>query len=213
MFEGKTVDNLTMRVYLETIQAIVGNNGLKSILNYGQLQKYIDSYPPENGDLEIPLEDLHRLYVSLLDLFGNKGTHGLQLRVGREIVKNGIGKLPGMAKAIQASTRLIPEHKRMQFVLKRFTEEFGKRFRLEQGTRGTTLREEEDCFYIIQEGCYMSEGVQSEEPVCSIYVGMLLGIVEWITGREHAVEEIECRAMGYPADVFRIAKAPRKKDQ
>jgi predicted hydrocarbon binding protein len=32
-------------------------------------------------------------------------------------------------------------------------------------------------------------------------------MVEWITGHPHKVEEIECRAMGHPADVFKVAKA------
>ncbi|MBU7009779.1 MAG: hypothetical protein HXS46_03755 [Theionarchaea archaeon] len=35
---------------------------------------------------------------------------------------------------------------------------------------------------------------------------MLQALMEWVTGHTHEVEEIECRAMGYSADVFRIAK-------
>jgi predicted hydrocarbon binding protein len=46
----------------------------------------------------------------------------------------------------------------------------------------------------------------SSTPVCGHIVGELQYFVEWITGHEHKVEEIECRAAGHPADVFRVEK-------
>jgi predicted hydrocarbon binding protein len=76
----------------------------------------------------------------------------------------------------------------------------------------TELREGEDCFFLIEKDWVESEGKSSEMPVCVLTVGMIQQVLEWITGKEYAVEEIECRAMGYPADVFKISKVPLTKE-
>lgn len=151
MIEGRKIDNFTMRIYLETIQSIVGPNGLKSILNYDHLEQYIDNIPPDNDKVE------------------------------------------------------VPETKRMRLALEKFVEGFEERFS-EVDEPTVELREEDDGFYIIDRDCYISEGVQSEEPVCGVYIGITQSLIKWITGHDHEVKEIECRATGYSADVFRIAK-------
>lgn len=61
MIEGRKTDNLLMRMWLETIEIIVGLNGTKAILNHAQLQKYIDNFPPDNDEMEIPLEGVKNL--------------------------------------------------------------------------------------------------------------------------------------------------------
>ncbi|MBU6998622.1 MAG: hypothetical protein HXS42_13275, partial [Theionarchaea archaeon] len=60
--EAKT-DNITLRLWLETLESVIGVNGVKSILNYSHLEKYIESPPPDNDNLDIAVEDLHRLYL------------------------------------------------------------------------------------------------------------------------------------------------------
>lgn len=83
---------------------------------------------------------------------------------------------------------------------------------LELVSSSTELREGEDCFFLIEKNWVESEGKSSEMPVCVLTVGIIQQVLEWITGREYAVEEIECRAMGYPADVFKISKVPLTKE-
>ncbi|MGC1122306.1 MAG: 4-vinyl reductase [Candidatus Methanofastidiosia archaeon] len=83
---------------------------------------------------------------------------------------------------------------------------------LELVSSTTELREGEDCFFLIERDWIESEGKSSEMPVCFLTVGIIQQFLEWITGKEYAVEEIECRAMGYPADVFKISKVPRTKE-
>jgi predicted hydrocarbon binding protein len=199
-------DNMVMRANLETIQGITGSNGLKSILNYAGLQRYIDNFPPDNDEREIPVEDMRVLDRSLLELFGGKGARALQLRVGREFARIAIGKRPGIEKAVKLATRLLPEHKEMRLVLERWGEEIEKREPSEVCKPRVELREEEDYFIYIDKDQYASEGIVSREPVCNGYVGIIEYLMEWITGHKHEVEEIECRATGDPADVFRIAK-------
>ena len=207
MTKEKRTDNFSMRAFLMTIENIVGSNGLKSVLNYAGLGKYIDNFPPDNDELVIPLEDLKSLLLSLYELFGNKGARSLQLRVGREIFRIGIEKRPGVAKTLKIAARLLPETKRMRLVLERLEEYDSRAFLSHLEELSFDIQEKEDCFLVIRKDSYESDGIKSDSPVCGVYIGVAGAIVEWITGHPHKVEEIECRAMGYPADVFRISKS------
>ena len=210
MIEGRKTDNLLMRIWLETIQDIVGLNGTKAILNHAQLQKYIDSFPPDNDEMEIPLEDVKNLCQSLVDLFGSRGVWGLQVRVGQRIMRIFIEKRPRIAKATQIASSLLPETRKMRLALEHYREQGEQRISSSLDGPRYELQEEEDCFLFIDRDNYMSEGTTSQTPVCGVTVGTFQFIMEWITGHKHRVEEIECRAMGYPADVFRIWKSKEK---
>jgi predicted hydrocarbon binding protein len=207
MSEERKTDNFHMRMWLETIQNIIGSNGLNAILNHANLQKYRDDFPPDNDEMEIPLEDVKNLRLSLIDLFGSKGAWGLQLRVGREITRIFVKRRSGMTKAIQLAGRLLPEKKRIQLVLEKYMEQAQKMTPSSLEAARFEFREEEDYFLLIDKDRYESEGMESPTPVCGILVGTFQGMIEWITGHRHKVEEIECRAMGHSADVFRVWKS------
>jgi predicted hydrocarbon binding protein len=206
----KMTDNFIMRVQLETIQNVVGENGLKSILNYGGLKQYIDNFPPENNELEIPARDVQKLYLTLIELFGTKGAWGLQVRSGREFVRIFLEKSPTLSKTVKIATKFLSETKRMKFALEQFIDQDNKRFTSESGDSRVTLQEREDGFLIIYTDNHLSEGVTSQEPICGAIVGNLQELVEWITGHEHEVREIQCQAMGHETDVFFIAKSRKE---
>jgi predicted hydrocarbon binding protein len=203
----RRIENFVMRIYLETVQNVVGPNGLKSILNYSHLEKYIDFFPPNNDEMEISLKELQALFSSLYDLFGSKGVRGLQLRVGRENARVGIEKRSAIAKPLKAAARLVPQTMKMRLSLEKIVEQSNQVYTWQQNGPAVQLREEEDCFLIVHEDRFESEGIVSNTPVCNVFVGNIQYVIEWITGRRYRIEEIECRAMGYPADVFRIMKA------
>jgi predicted hydrocarbon binding protein len=207
----RRTDNLVLRANLETIQSITGPNGLKSILNYAGLQQYIDNFPPDNDEREIPVEELQKLDNALQVLFGGKGARALQLKVGWEFARTAIGKRPGIEKAVKLAARLLPESKKMRLVLERWGEEIEKREPSDVYHPRVEVQEKDDCFIFTDKDQYSREGVRSETPSCNGYVGILGYLMEWITGHNHEVEEIECRGMGNPADVFRIQK--RRKEE
>ncbi len=209
--EGK-IDNLIMRVFLETTESIVGPNGLKSILNYGGLKGYIDSLPPDNDEPEIPLEHLRSLYVSLHEMFGDNGARTLMLRVGRENVRRGLEKRPAVAKAMRVAGHLLPEAMKMRLGLENLVGYMKKGSATDGGASLVEIREEKDCFYLIQKENLESEGIKSDVPVCCVARGIIEALIEWITGHPHEVVEVECRAMGDPADVFKIYKEHKKEN-
>jgi predicted hydrocarbon binding protein len=203
---GKCTSNYEMRTWLETVQNIVGANGLKSILNHAHLQHYQSNFPPKDYQFKIPLEDVANLFKSLNTLFGERGTRSLQLRIGREFTRVTIDNYnPVMAKSLQLATRLVPEATKMRLALRKFAEEMEKALSL-----NIELTEERNHFLLSIKGIFISEGIESKTPVCHTYVGILHYLIEWITGHPHDVEEVECRAQGFPADVFRISKNAEK---
>ena len=210
MTEGRKTDNHVMLVWLETVQNIIGPSGLKSVLNYAHLPGYIDNFPPNNDNLEIPLEDLQTLYSSLLELFGKKGARSLQIRVGREAARLAVETRPQISKPVKLAARFLSEPRKMRITLEKHIEQIEKRFDYLPNFPPIELREDEDCFLYKDEAWFESEGRTSQTPACGLLAGMLMYLMEWITGNEHEVEEIECRAMGQSADVFRIEKSLKK---
>jgi predicted hydrocarbon binding protein len=207
----RKIDNFTMRIWLETIENILGSNGLKSVLNYSRLGKYIDNFPPYNDVLHIPADDMRSLFNTIREMFGKKGAHALQIRVGREAVRIGQGKYnPAFTRALQLSARILSEHKRMRLILEKYAEDLEKRVHSNGEGTYVEVQETDNYFLLIDRDWVESEGVTSDEPVCGICVGMLQYLMEWITGHIHHVEEIECRAMGDEADVFKVVKAKKE---
>lgn len=203
------VDNFIFRKWLETLQDIAGENGLKSILNYAHLEQYIDNFPPDNDELAVPVKHLQNLYKAILELFGQKGAHGLQLNVGRKVMKNLIEGRPLVTLPIKAAACLLPESKKMRMTLETFQEQSLERAPTTLGKGRFELREEKEYFIYIDRDYEGSEGIVSNSPVCGFLVGMLQYSLEWITGKPHKIEEIECKAMGHPADVLKIWKIPQ----
>jgi predicted hydrocarbon binding protein len=209
MLKGRKTDNFSMRVYLETIESIVGHHGLKSVLNYAHLEKYIDNFPSPNNRIAIPLVDLQNLCRSLLELFGKKGIRSLQLRVGREIIKRSLEKRSWIVRVLLLLRLLPPEHFKMRGALKGLMRAVEKSYPckrdVSQGSQ-LELQEDRDYFFVIYRDSWESEDVLSSLPVCHVTVGAIEAFLEWATGHVYEVKEIECRAMGHPADVFRISK-------
>lgn len=199
--EEKKVANLSMRMWLDTIRTVMGPRELKSVLKYAYLEKYLNNYPPENYELVIPFEDLRILFFSLYELFGGRDLYILQLRMGRERARLSIEKYLQTARALQTTACLFPEWKKIYMGLERLKEETEKLY-------DTTmeLQEKDGSFFLVNAGYFESEKVVSPVPVCGTFVGILQYTAEWITGHPHDVEEIQCRAMGDPVDVFKIAK-------
>jgi predicted hydrocarbon binding protein len=209
MAEGRKIDNTSMRIWLETIEDIVGPDGFKSILNHAHLETYSNRFPPANDDLEIPLEDIHNVVRSFIELYGGKDAYTLQVRAGHEFVQRGLRTRPGLARVLELAVHLVPESRKIQVVLEKYAEETEKRISSPYEPR-VEVKEEDDCFLFIDNGSIESEDVIAHQPVCGVNTGVLQALITHVTGHHHAVEEIECRAMGHPSCVFRIEKSRKK---
>ncbi|MBU7042475.1 MAG: hypothetical protein HXS47_02700 [Theionarchaea archaeon] len=203
---SRKVENLLMNIYLHTISDMVGRKGLKSILAYVHLEKYYDRVPPENNEMDIPMTELIYLYHSLFDLYAYQDAQHVLLSVGQNVMKYAIEKYLYEGKTIQLSRHIGSESEKIRLGLEKFVEESETHWPTPHEKPHTELQEFDTYFHIIEHDCFFSADITSDTPVCFVYVGELEYLVTWCTGYPHMVEEIECRAMGHPADVFRVWK-------
>ena len=66
------------------------------------------------------------------------------------------------------------------------------------------------CDQAAAETCPVCAGKRADGPMCALFDGVLTEAVHWITGRDFAVREVQCRAMGAEACVWEIAKTARQ---
>lgn len=206
------IDNFIFRKWLETLQHIIGERGLKTILEYAFLDQYIDNFPPDDDMGVIPVEHLTSLYRAIQDLVGQKGTGSLQRNIGRKVMERMVRSRPAVALPIKATARDLPESLRIRMILKEFIKQSLERAPTVLGKNRYELRENDDYFLFIDYDYEGSEGVISDSPVCGFLMGMVDYAVEWITGTPHKTEEIQCRAMGHSSDVIRIWKMAEPDD-
>jgi predicted hydrocarbon binding protein len=205
LLEGRMTDNLVMKLTLDTVQKELGKKTLNNILHKSKLELYIDNFPPDNDDLVIPLDHLHRVQLALFELLGYRSSRGLMILIGKEIARYGIESRSNLTNALRLSVKVLPESKKIGMLLKFLIKQAEERYTIDIHP-AAEVKEEDDYFLFIHKQWHTSEGISAEQSVCYDLVGMIQFLVEWITGSKHHVEEVQCRAMGHPADVIQIAK-------
>jgi predicted hydrocarbon binding protein len=205
VLEGRMTDNLVMKLTLDTVQRELGKKTLDNILHTSNLDMYIDNFPPDNDDLVIPLDHLHRIQLALFELLGYRSSRGLMILIGKKIARHGIESRSSLTNALRLSVKVLPESKKIGMLLKFLVKQAEERYTIDIQP-AAEVKEEDDYFLFIHKQWHTSEGISTEQPVCHDLVGMIQYLVKWITGSNHHIEEIRCRAMGHAADVIRIAK-------
>ncbi|MBU7031292.1 MAG: hypothetical protein HXS53_02060 [Theionarchaea archaeon] len=206
MLEGRMTDNLVMRLTLDTIEKELGTRTLNNILRQAHLANYIDNFPPDNDDLVIPLENLHRVQLALFELLGYRSSKGLMLLIGKEISRHGIESRSALTHALKISVKLLPESKKIGMLLNFLVKQAEERYTIDIHP-AAEVQEKDDYFLFIHKQWHTSEGISADQPVCYDLIGMISYLVEWITGSKHDVQEIECRATGHATDIIKIGKA------
>ncbi|NJN96719.1 MAG: 4-vinyl reductase, partial [Anaerolineales bacterium] len=83
MVEERPMPNAALRVLLEAIEEVMGENGTKAVLNAGNLGKYINSYPPKNLDMAATFAEYGAIEDAVEDFYGPRGARAMLLRIGR----------------------------------------------------------------------------------------------------------------------------------
>jgi predicted hydrocarbon binding protein len=202
------IPNSMMYVTLLTVQEIIGENGLNSILNYSGLTGYRGHFPPNNDDLETPGSDFAAVVRGIIAVFGEKGARPLLYKAGRRGFQLVMEKNPAMIGFVGLGLKLLSKRKRIEKVMTIGAESTNKVF-------GENQR-----FYVGEEGfvlelfdCYWCKGLTSTGPICFGDVGLNAEVVKWATGGdEHDVREVLCRAKGDAVCKIVISFEPRKED-
>jgi len=79
---GYYYPNKFARITIEAMEEVMGENGLKAILNLAGLSHLIGNYPLDNLEKEFDFADFTALNIALEERYGPRGGRGLALRAG-----------------------------------------------------------------------------------------------------------------------------------
>ena len=197
--------NKFARIFLESIQEIVGKNGLNSILNYSGLGSLIDNFPPDNLDRSFDFAHFSIINQALTEIYGERGGRGIALRIGKVTFEDVLKDYGAMAGVGDFAFKILPMQGKIKFGLNAMAKIFS-----EKSDQGSSWLDEGESYIYKVERCPVCWGRKDQDhPVCYYMVGLLQGGLHWVSGgKEFQVVETKCIAMGDQACEFEIPKRP-----
>lgn len=195
--------NRYARIFLESIQEIIGEHGLNSILNYAGLSSLIDNFPPDNLDRAFDFANFSLINQALTEIYGERGGRGISLRIGKITFDDVLKDYGSMAGVGELDFKVLPAGKKIEFGLKAMARIFS-----ENSDKIASLIDEGDHFIYRVERCPFCWGLENQDqPVCYYMVGLLQEGLLWVSGgKEFQVVERSCLATGDQACEFEIHK-------
>ncbi len=192
------------RIILQSLEEVVGRNGLIAVLNLAGQQQYINNYPSNNLDLGFGFDALSQMLAALERLYGPRGGQGLALRTGRACFKYGLREFGPLVSVAELSYRLLP----LELKLRQGADIFMGVFNQYSDQR-VRVEETPDKFYWHIERCPMCWKRSSRQPVCQLAVGVLQEALYWVSsGKFFTVEETACIGKGDLVCTIVIDKQP-----
>lgn len=202
--ERRFYPNKIGRLYILSLEDVMGRNGVNALLNLAGAKHLVNNYPSNDLKREFPFKDLATISQATETMYGARGARGMEMRAGRYAFTLGLkefGPLLGMA---DLALKLMPMAMKMKIALNATAQTFD-RF-TDQPTR---VEERKGQFLYIIEHCANCWGRKSDRSVCHLAHGILEEAVSWVTGGHNfRVEEVECRALGAETCTFSIDKDP-----
>jgi predicted hydrocarbon binding protein len=192
-------------IILDALSDIMGENGLKAVLNLAHLPELIDNYPPDNLQKEFDFADVSAINQALEEMYGPRGGRGLALRVGRSTFADALKNFGALAGAGDMAFKILPLHTKMRIGVPAMARIFSQ-----MSDQYSTSKEVDDTFVYTIHRCPVCWGrSELDKPVCFIAVGLLQEGLKWLSGgKEFRINESKCIAMGDAVCEFVIQKKP-----
>lgn len=183
--------------FLKACQEEAGTYSLRMFMQQAELPgDYLDRLRSEQPS-RMPAESYARMQQLMRDYYGTGG-RGLLKRVGRALGQQMIANFDWFRKTQMWLLHLTSKQNRRQVMLQALRELLDP-----DGERVSIHIDEQDLMWV-DRNSPTTIGQVAEHPICYVTTGMLQATLAWITGSEHDVEEISCRACGAEACSFRI---------
>ena len=197
--------NKIVMIILNSLEDVMGKNGLNAILNLAHLPHLIDHYPPDNLGKEFDFADVTAINMALEELYGPRGGRGLAMRAGRAAFAASLRNFGALAGAGDLAFRVLPLQTKLRIGIPAMARIFSQ-----ISDQYSTVEEFDTEFrYTIHKcpQCWSRHGL--EKPVCFMGAGLLQEGLKWVSGgSEFRVNELKCMAMGESVCEYIIQKAP-----
>ncbi|MEM9951065.1 MAG: V4R domain-containing protein [Chloroflexota bacterium] len=192
-------------ITIQAMEEVMGENGLKAILNLAGLPHLIGNYPQDNLEKEFDFADYTALNVALEEMYGPRGGRGLALRAGRATFSQGLRAFGALAGVGDLAFKVLPLNAKLKIgvpamanIFSQFSDQISNVY--EDGT--------DKIIYTIERNPICWERT-SDRPVCFVAQGLLQEGLRWVSGgSEFKVDETTCMAKGDDICRFTIYKEP-----
>jgi len=192
------------RSMLTAAEDIMGEKGVRSMLNLGKLEEYIGNYPPDNMKKEFPFEDVAATQEAIWQMYGKRGARVFAVRAGEATFLSGLAQFKSVATAAQVAMRVGNLQAKINIGL----EFFSKFFNSVSDQKVVVTQDDEYWYWIITRNP-LAWGRKSDDPVSYLAVGVLQGALGWVSeGKKWRIQQTLCTAKGDPIDVIAIEKTP-----
>jgi len=202
MLEDRKMSNAALRTLFLAIEQVMGENGIKAVLNFGGLQRFKGNYPPNNLERQVSFSDYGQAQQAVEDFYGQRGARAFMLRIGRATFRYALEEQPAILGLAGLALKLLPAETRMKLILTRVA----------NGSRETLnipahVEETDEHFIYVVEQCPCAfRQRELKTPCCYVTVGGLMEAMKWATGENHNVTEFTCINVGDDACRYRIEK-------
>ena len=176
----KTVSNMVIRVLLDSTEDVMGENGLKALLNYAKMPHLFENKPEHTLDKNYTDEEYGALTSSWYKVLGNSGAKALFRMIGKSSGKRAI------QSGIFDSFRDLPDEEKLFKMIEFFAMATG---------RGAALKEGDVVIYDNPQ-CTACINIEDEKPVCTGLNGAFGEFIDWAGIKGKTVIETKCKAMG-----------------
>ncbi len=183
--------NGIVRQALVSAEEVMGANGLHAVLRASGLERYIGSLPPNDLSPAIQTSDYARLILAIEEFYG-RGAKGILRCIGRASFQYGVREQAALLGVAGVALELLPEKQRIKFILNGMANALKK----PNPEVDAWVDEQGDNLACIERTCAIYWSRQSEQPLCSLYVGSVGEAALWAAGVEREIIETHCLARG-----------------
>ncbi|MEN8173242.1 MAG: 4-vinyl reductase [Chloroflexota bacterium] len=207
---GLYIPNKFAFAALQSLEGVMGKNGLNAVLNLANLGSLIDNFPEDNLKKEYDFSHLSVLNLALEEMYGPRGGRGLALRAGRSTFSDVLSKYGAFAGIGDVAFKILPLSTKIKVGLQILAKNFSL-----LSDQKSTLNERENEFIFTIHQCSICWGRTGEaNSVCFMFTGLLQEGLKWFSGgEEFRINESKCVAKGDDVCEFVIRKQPIKSNQ
>lgn len=192
------------RILLESMEEVMGQDGLQDVLTLAGRKQLASNHPPANLEREFSFETISALQETLEQAYGSRGGRGLAQRVGRVCFKYGLREFGDSLGITETAFRLLPMRSKLRLAGAALADLFNK-----QTDQRVRLDEADGKLLWQIERCPLCWGRHADAAVCHLAVGLLQESLFWLSsGKIFHVEETHCIALGDPACTIEIHSTP-----
>lgn len=176
----KTVANAVVRIVLDGIEDVIGENGKKALLNFGNMSRLIDDGPDYSFEKNFTDDEYAAIISSIYTIIGLKGSKAIMRQVGDATAKRIIDS------GVLASLADFKKEEKLLKALEVYVMGSG---------RGKVINEGGNIVFD-NEMCTTCLNIKDKVPVCTFVNGIIDGLTKWAGVEGKRSVETKCKAMG-----------------